>query len=622
VFFFCKKIAKIHPQSALTLCLGAHLARCQYQTAPAYGNGYQQQRKMAPSPQNYRPSSRQEEQMGANENGMQMDSYGAGGFGSMMEAKSGGDSYGSAMNSQESGYGGKQQMGNGRSMGMSYGGGNGGASMQKQAYGGQQQQQQQQQQGYGNKGASASAYGQAPEGRAEPFAYGYDINDGYGNTQYHKENGDEQGKVTGSYGYRDAYGVFRYVDYVADEHGFRATVKTNEPGTANESPADVDWQAEEPPAQTNPGSKTSAAGYSSSSSSSSYGSSSSMNGASDSESAGQYGSGSSMGQGSMGASKYNAGAQSGTSGYGQTSGAAMGMQQVDASGQSYGAMGMPMGMMGGRNGASKYSNGAAAGSGSRGYGSEGAQTMMMGSQGRRNGQGRSYGAGNSNNNMQMMMMAPAGGYGGANGASGQAEAYGAMNGGSSMGSAGRSSRYKAAMGASKPDSRSTSGYGQANGNGAENGLGMGMMAAGDQYGGQTNGEQQMMVQPAGEQQSYGNSMSSLMDDAQSDAALAQQYGPSSSMNTDAASTYSSMRLQQAPSNGGSQRPSGYGNGNGNAMMQSMMSPASRGYSAGAMRPMGEMNAAYGGGATKSAATNGMDYKKAATRNIAALVKRY
>lgn len=80
-----------------------------------------------------------------------------------------------------------------------------------------------------------------------PFAWGYDINDGYGGAQYHKESGDEYGKRTGSYGYTDAYGIYRQVDYVADEHGFRATVKTNEPGTANEAPADVEWHAYEPP---------------------------------------------------------------------------------------------------------------------------------------------------------------------------------------------------------------------------------------------------------------------------------------------------------------------------------------------------------------------------------------
>ena len=40
---------------------------------------------------------------------------------------------------------------------------------------------------------------------------------------------------TGSYGYVDSYGIYRQVDYVADKDGFRATIKTNEPGTANQS---------------------------------------------------------------------------------------------------------------------------------------------------------------------------------------------------------------------------------------------------------------------------------------------------------------------------------------------------------------------------------------------------
>lgn len=97
-----------------------------------------------------------------------------------------------------------------------------------------------------------------------PFAWGYDINDGYGGAQYHKESGDEYGKRTGSYGYTDAYGVYRQVDYVADEHGFRATVKTNEPGTANEAPADVEWHAYEPPSNYYAGNTNSYSGHSNS----------------------------------------------------------------------------------------------------------------------------------------------------------------------------------------------------------------------------------------------------------------------------------------------------------------------------------------------------------------------
>ncbi|GIY38761.1 hypothetical protein CEXT_272381 [Caerostris extrusa] len=43
----------------------------------------------------------------------------------------------------------------------------------------------------------------------------------------------------GSYGFTDHRGIHREVHYVADHHGFRATVKTNEPGTANQDPAHV-----------------------------------------------------------------------------------------------------------------------------------------------------------------------------------------------------------------------------------------------------------------------------------------------------------------------------------------------------------------------------------------------
>ena len=118
-----------------------------------------------------------------------------------------------------------------------------------------------------------------------PFAWGYDINDGYGGAQYHKETGDEYGKRTGSYGYTDAYGVYRQVDYIADEHGFRATIKTNEPGTANESPADVELHAYEPPSNyyagnTNNYQQQQSSGYGKQSAGKSYGGSSYSSGAS------------------------------------------------------------------------------------------------------------------------------------------------------------------------------------------------------------------------------------------------------------------------------------------------------------------------------------------------------
>ncbi len=45
--------------------------------------------------------------------------------------------------------------------------------------------------------------------------------------------------MTGSYGYKDKHGIMREVDYVADKNGFRAHIRTNEPGTAPKDPAAV-----------------------------------------------------------------------------------------------------------------------------------------------------------------------------------------------------------------------------------------------------------------------------------------------------------------------------------------------------------------------------------------------
>ncbi|GBN22084.1 hypothetical protein AVEN_116095-1, partial [Araneus ventricosus] len=49
--------------------------------------------------------------------------------------------------------------------------------------------------------------------------------------------GDAHGNKKGSYTLADIDGRARRVDYVADGHGFRAVVKTNEPGTAASAPA-------------------------------------------------------------------------------------------------------------------------------------------------------------------------------------------------------------------------------------------------------------------------------------------------------------------------------------------------------------------------------------------------
>ncbi|XP_077515159.1 cuticle protein 10.9-like [Amblyomma americanum] len=75
---------------------------------------------------------------------------------------------------------------------------------------------------------------------AQPYHFGYDaVNPVEGSHHYHEETSDETNSRTGSYGYTDAFGVYRRVDYVADAGGFRASVSTNEPGTAPSAPADA-----------------------------------------------------------------------------------------------------------------------------------------------------------------------------------------------------------------------------------------------------------------------------------------------------------------------------------------------------------------------------------------------
>lgn len=79
---------------------------------------------------------------------------------------------------------------------------------------------------------------------SQPYDFGYSIYDKYGNRQHREEKSDEKGAKIGSYGYTDSYGVYRHVDYIADENGFRAVVRTNEHGTAKEDPADVQMYSE------------------------------------------------------------------------------------------------------------------------------------------------------------------------------------------------------------------------------------------------------------------------------------------------------------------------------------------------------------------------------------------
>ncbi|GFS35661.1 adult-specific rigid cuticular protein 15.7 [Nephila pilipes] len=83
-------------------------------------------------------------------------------------------------------------------------------------------------------GVSTSARSQDAFGN---YAFGYDIKNGVGAANSRSEVGDAHGNKKGSYTIADIDGRARRVDYVADGLGFRATVKTNEPGTAASAPA-------------------------------------------------------------------------------------------------------------------------------------------------------------------------------------------------------------------------------------------------------------------------------------------------------------------------------------------------------------------------------------------------
>ncbi|GBN42212.1 hypothetical protein AVEN_170299-1 [Araneus ventricosus] len=87
--------------------------------------------------------------------------------------------------------------------------------------------------------AAALAFGHDHYHHApQPYKFGYSVKDHHGE-QHREESGDGGHGVRGSYGFTDARGIHRQVNYVADHGGFRAEVKTNEPGTANQNPAAV-----------------------------------------------------------------------------------------------------------------------------------------------------------------------------------------------------------------------------------------------------------------------------------------------------------------------------------------------------------------------------------------------
>lgn len=85
-----------------------------------------------------------------------------------------------------------------------------------------------------------------------PYSFNYNADTEDGGNSGHQESGDGSGRVQGSYTVTNLEGHTRVVEYVADENGFRATVRTNEPGTANQNPADVVVESSAPEAAAAP----------------------------------------------------------------------------------------------------------------------------------------------------------------------------------------------------------------------------------------------------------------------------------------------------------------------------------------------------------------------------------
>jgi len=79
-----------------------------------------------------------------------------------------------------------------------------------------------------------------------PYSFNYLSESEDGGSSSHQESSDGSGRVTGSYTVNNLEGHTRVVEYIADEDGFRAVVKSNEPGTANQNSADVTVESTAP----------------------------------------------------------------------------------------------------------------------------------------------------------------------------------------------------------------------------------------------------------------------------------------------------------------------------------------------------------------------------------------
>ncbi|GIY61289.1 hypothetical protein CDAR_216971 [Caerostris darwini] len=81
----------------------------------------------------------------------------------------------------------------------------------------------------------------------KPYEIGFQMNDGNGTTQHRQEIRRENGDIKSSYGYTDALGVFRKVEYYTDADGYQAKVMSNEPGLSNKNSANTIYVVENSP---------------------------------------------------------------------------------------------------------------------------------------------------------------------------------------------------------------------------------------------------------------------------------------------------------------------------------------------------------------------------------------
>ncbi|GFT07629.1 cuticle protein 14 isoform b [Nephila pilipes] len=76
------------------------------------------------------------------------------------------------------------------------------------------------------------------------YNFGYNEDHTSGGS-FRREAGDAYGNVAGSYGLRDADGRIRIVNYIANDDGFKADIKTNEPGVEPKDTADATFNKAE-----------------------------------------------------------------------------------------------------------------------------------------------------------------------------------------------------------------------------------------------------------------------------------------------------------------------------------------------------------------------------------------